>query len=339
VFKVRFKVDSKLSDASLATLNGEPGILNRIPMPSAKPKLVIILGPTAVGKSELAMELALRIGGEIVNADSQQVYRYMDIGTGKPPQSDRKTVPHHLIDVVNPDEEFNAALFRRLASEAIDEIQRRNRNVLVCGGTGLYLKALTQGLFTGPGQDAGIRKALEEALRTQGLEAVYQRLVEIDPSVTATIHPNDRQRIIRAIEVYRSTGRPISEWQREHSFQENPFAVYKVGLGRDRAELYDQINRRTERMIHDGLLDEVRGLVGRGYALDLRPLQSVGYRQMGAVIEGKMALGEALDQMKRETRRLAKRQLTWFRRDDAVHWYHPENQREEIFRAVSAFLQ
>ena len=308
-------------------------------MQSAKPKLVIILGPTAVGKSALALELAPSVDGEIVNADSQQVYRYLDIGTGKPSASERGSVPHHLIDVVNPDEEFNAALFRQLASGAIEEIQRRKKNAVVCGGTGLYLKALTQGLFTGPGQDPEIRRSLDEEIHQQGLAAVYRRLVEIDPTVTATIHPNDRQRIIRAIEVYASTGRPLSRWQKEHSFKEDPFEVLKIGLARERAELYDRINRRSERMIQDGLLEEVQGLVARGFRLNLKPLRSVGYRQMAAVIEGQMALAEALEEMKRETRRLAKRQLTWFRGDEAIRWYYPEKQREEIFHTVSEFLQ
>jgi tRNA dimethylallyltransferase len=304
-----------------------------------KPKLVIVLGPTAVGKSELALELAPRVDGEIVNADSQQVYRYMDIGTGKPAASDRESVPHHLIDVVNPDEEFNAALFRRLASEAIERIHWRSKNVVVCGGTGLYLKALTHGLFTGPGQDAEIRRSLEEQIDNEGLGVLYQRLVEIDASVTSTIHPNDRQRIIRAIEVYESTGKPLSEWQKEHSFQENPFEVLKIGLQRDRAELYEQINRRSERMIRDGLLDEVRGLVLRGFGLELKPLRSVGYRQMGVVIQGGIKLAEASEEMKQETRHLAKRQLTWFRRDGEIRWYHPEKQKEEILHAVAEFLQ
>ena len=207
-------------------------------MPLMKPKLVIVLGPTAVGKSELALELATRIDGQIVNADSQQVYRYMNIGTGKPPEDARESVKHHLIDVVNPDEEFNAALYRRLAIEAIDRIQRGGRTAVVCGGTGLYLKALTHGLFTGPGQDPKIRRSLEDEINNKGLAGVYQRLVAIDASVTSTIHPNDRQRIIRALEVYENTGKPLSEWQKEHGFQEEPFEVCKIGLLREREELY-----------------------------------------------------------------------------------------------------
>ena len=308
-------------------------------MPLVKPKLVLVLGPTAVGKSRLALELAARIDGEIVNADSQQVYRCMDIGTGKPSEAERKDVRHHLIDVVNPDEEFNAALYRCLANAAIDEIHLRHKNVIVCGGTGLYLKALTRGLLAGPGRHPEIRRSLEREIHGAGLAGMYQRLVEIDESVTSTIHPNDRQRIIRALEVYENTGKPLSEWQKEHAFREEPFEVWKIGLRRERAELYDHINRRAERMIEEGLLEEVRTIVARGFGLDLKPLRSVGYRQMGAVIQGVMQLAEAVAEMKQETRHLAKRQLTWFRRDDGIHWYHPEKQKDEIFQAVSEFLE
>ncbi|MGH7797763.1 MAG: tRNA (adenosine(37)-N6)-dimethylallyltransferase MiaA [Candidatus Binatia bacterium] len=303
-----------------------------------KPKLVIVLGPTAVGKSELALELAASVDAEIINADSQQVYRYMDIGTGKLSSADRKRVPHHLIDLVDPDEEFNVALFRRLATDAIEEIQRRGKNVVVCGGTGLYLKALTHGLFTGPGQDPEFRRTLAGEIAKSGLTTLYQRLIAIDPSVPSSIHPNDRQRIIRALEVFEVTGRPLSAWQNEHSFEEEPFEIVKIGLMRERAELYDQINRRSERMIQEGLLEEVRGLVTRGFGLDLKPLRSVGYRQMGAVIRGEADLTDAAEEMKQESRRLAKRQLTWFRQDGEIRWYHPQTEKQEVFQAAAEFL-
>jgi tRNA dimethylallyltransferase len=304
-----------------------------------KPKLVIILGPTAIGKSELALELALNIGGEIVNADSQQVYRFLDIGTGKPSPADRRRIPHHLIDFVNPDEEFNAAQFRRMALAIIEQIQGRGKNVMVCGGTGLYLKALTQGLFEGPGQDASLRAGLERQISEQGLRALYQRLVTIDGSVTSTIHPNDRQRIIRALEVFETTGLPLSAWQKQHAFQDEPFRLLKIGLLRERAELYDRINRRSEQMVQAGLLEEVRQLAARGYGLDLKPLRSVGYRQMGEVLCGDKDLDQALAEMKQETRHLAKRQLTWFRRDGEIQWFHPEHQQREIFQRTSEFLR
>lgn len=303
-----------------------------------KPKIVIVLGPTAVGKTELALAVAQRVNAEIVNADSQQVYRYLDIGTGKPSKPERERVRHHLIDVVNPDEDFNAARYRQLAAASIDEIHKRGAKVLVSGGTGLYLKALTGGLFSGPSQDTELRANLEREIAQIGLAALYDRLIAIDPGANTKIHPNDRQRIIRALEVYQSTGRPLSEWQNEHRFQEEAFQVLKIGLERARAELYDLINRRSESMIRAGLLDEVRGLMERGYELDLKPLRSVGYRQMGEVIEGIKGLPEAIAEMKQETRRLAKRQLTWFRSDPEIQWFHPEKQEREIGELVQAFL-
>lgn len=302
-----------------------------------KPKLVIILGPTAVGKSEVGLRLAESENGEIVNADSQQVYRHMDIGTGKPSKADRERVPHHLIDIVAPNDEFNAALFRRLATESIGQIHARERNVIVCGGTGLYLRALTHGLFEGPGQDPEVRQTLEQEITDRGLAILYKRLEGIDPAVSSTIHPNDRQRIIRALEVYQLTGKPLSEWQKAHGFQEDLFDIVKIGLLRERAELYDLINLRTERMIKDGLLEEVRGLVARGFHLDLKPLRSVGYRQMGQILRGTQSMEAALEEMKQETRRLAKRQLTWFRRDEEIRWFHP-NEKLTIIEAVKKFL-
>ncbi|HYT55089.1 MAG TPA: tRNA (adenosine(37)-N6)-dimethylallyltransferase MiaA [Verrucomicrobiae bacterium] len=303
-----------------------------------RPKIVIILGATAVGKSAVGLRLAETVNGEIVNADSQQVYRHMDIGTGKPSKADRERVRHHLIDIVAPNEEFNAALFRRLASDSIGQIHARQRNVIVCGGTGLYLRALTHGLFEGPGQDPAVRHALEQEIANSGLAVLYERLEKIDPTVGATIHRNDRQRIIRALEVYQVTGRPLSEWQKEHGFQEEPFDILKIGLLRERAELYDLINLRSERMIKDGFLEEVRGLVARGFDLTLKPLRSVGYRQMGQVLRGLQSLEDALEEMKRETRHLAKRQLTWFRRDEEIQWYHPEKQQREILQSAENFL-
>jgi tRNA dimethylallyltransferase len=301
------------------------------------PRILIILGPTAVGKSETALTLAERLGGEIVNADSQQVYRYMDIGTGKPSLEERERIPHHLIDIVDPDEEFNAARFRELAAGAIARIHDRQRHAIVCGGTGLYLKALTRGLFEGPAQAPELRAAYEREISERGLGVLYQRLLSLDPSAASSIHPHDRQRTIRALEVFELTGKPLSYWQREHAFAERPYETLKIGLNRERGELYDLIDRRSDRMVEQGFLDEVRSLLARGYSLDLQPLRSVGYRQMGRVLRGEQELAPALDEMKQETRRLAKRQLTWFRGDPEVVWYHPD-EGERILGAATAFF-
>ena len=303
-----------------------------------KPKIVVVLGPTAVGKSDIAMELALQMNGEIINADSQQVYRKMDIGTAKPSTDLREKITHHVIDVVDPDEEFNVARYREMATAFIHDIHKRGRQAIVCGGTGLYIKALTRGLFLGPAQDAEIRAELTLKAHGHGLRSLYEWLEQIDPSATSWIHPNDRQRIIRALEVYELTGKPMSEWQKGHAFGETPFTTLKIGLERQRAELYDRINHRCDQMIEAGLVDEMKGLLAQGYGLDLKPLRSVGYRHMGLFLTGQVSLEQAVFLMKRDTRRLAKRQLTWFRSDKEIRWFHPQTERERIKVVVREFL-
>ena len=303
-----------------------------------KPKLVIILGPTGVGKSEVAIDVALRLEGEIVNADSQLVYRHMDIGTAKPSAAARNAVRHHLIDVVDPKGDFNAALYRESALNAIREISARGKRAIVCGGTGLYLRALIQGLFVGPGKNPEVRKRLETEAQEKGSSVLYEKLRENDPDATRWIHPNDRYRIIRALEVFELTGKGISRWQKEHGFAESAFQVLKIGLQRERQELYGLIDRRCDEMIERGLVEEVKSLVERGYSLELPALQSVGYKQIGLYLRGRLSLDEAIALIKRDTRHLAKRQLTWFRADKEIRWLHPEGERRKIVEAVKEFL-
>ena len=303
-----------------------------------KPKLVVILGPTGVGKSEVAIDVAREVGGEVVNADSQLVYRYMEIGTAKPSAVARKGVAHHLIDVVDPDDDFNAARYRELALKAIADIGARGKNAIVCGGSGLYLRALLQGIFVGPGKNAALRNRLEEEVDALGLDALHERLRRIDPDAAARIHPNDRHRIVRALEVYEATGKPISGWQTEHGFKESGFYVLKIGLNRERSELYELIDRRTDEMIAAGLVEEVKGLMERGYSLDLPALQSIGYRQIGFYVRGELTLEEAIALIKRDSHHLAKRQLTWFRADKEIQWFDPENDGTKIKWAVKEFF-
>jgi tRNA dimethylallyltransferase len=305
---------------------------------AVKPKLVIVLGPTAVGKSDIVLDLAVQFGAEIISADSQQVYRHMDIGTAKPSREQREKIPHHLIDIVDPDEEFNAAMFRNLASEIAYKLADRDKRIIVCGGTGLYIKVLTKGLFAGPGRDLQIRQALEREIETHGVDLLHHWLEQVDRESAARIHPHDRQRITRALEVYHATGRKITEWQSEHAFNDLLFDVLKIGLDRQRTELYDRIDRRCEFMIAAGLLDEIKKLVEMGYGLDLKSMQSVGYRHLGLFLRNRMSLDHAVDLMKRDTRRLAKRQLTWFRSDREIRWSDPEGQRDNIEDAVRRFF-
>jgi len=301
-------------------------------------KLVFIVGPTGVGKTDVALSLASRLDAEIISADSMQVYRYMDIGTAKPTPAQRRQRPHHLLDVVDPDADFNAALFRQHAMAAIDGIRARGRNVLVAGGTGLYVKALTRGLFAGPARDPDLRADLERNMAEHGPEPLFERLRRVDPDAAERIHRHDRVRIVRALEVFEATGRPLSRWQREHGFADRPFDVLGVGLDRPRSELYERIDSRCRRMMEAGLLEEVRGLRDRGYGPELRSMQSVGYRQAAECLVDRLSQADALASMQQATRRLAKRQLTWFRADPTLHWLHPDRV-DAAGRLCSRFLE
>ncbi len=277
--------------------------------------MVILAGPTASGKTSLAMELAARISAEIVNADSMQVYRRMEIGTAKPTLHERRIVPHHLIDIADPDEPFDAARYLKSAAPTIKEIQERGKLPLVVGGTGLYIRVLTRGLCQGPPGDPEVKRKLVEAEKTKGLGELYLELSRIDPESAARIHQNDRQRIIRALEVFHIGGKPLSALQERHGFREMLYPAIKVFINRERAELYERIDRRVDRMIEAGFQSEVEGLLAMGYSAELKSMQSIGYRQMCAHIAGKISIEDAAIEIKRETRRYAKRQITWFGAD------------------------
>ena len=285
-----------------------------------KPGLVIVLGPTASGKSDMAVELARRFDGEIVNADSLQVYRGLDIGTAKPSTEVRRLVPHHLIDSVKPDEPFSAALFQVAAEQAIEDIDRRGKRVLVVGGTGLYIKALLQGLVDSPSGAGEVRQELVEMARRLGNEEMLRRLAEVDPDTAARLHPNDQVRIIRALEVFRLTGRPISADRSAHGFAESRYHVLKLGIRVERQELYRRIDIRVERMLDEGLVEEVQSLLSQGYSPELKALRSIGYKEICAYLAGKYDLAEATRLIKRDTRHYSKRQLTWFERDREINW-------------------
>ncbi len=304
---------------------------------SPKPSIVIISGPTCVGKTDAAIALTEPLGAEIISADAMQVYRYMNIGTAKPTEQQRARVRHHLIDVVNPDESFSAALFRTMADAVIRELHQKGRPVFVVGGTGLYIKALTRGLFEGQEQDGLIRKRLRHEAETLGLDALYQRLQEVDPAAAARIHPNDTYRIIRALEVHQVTGQPISYHQRVHGFRDFRYRTLKIGLTPDRNILYARINRRVDLMLASGLLEEVKWLLDQGYPSTLKSMRSIGYRHMADYLEGRTPWDECIRLFKRDTRRYAKRQLTWFRADPEIEWVQP-GEIDVMSRKIDLFL-
>jgi tRNA dimethylallyltransferase len=302
-----------------------------------KPKIVILLGPTAVGKTDLSLELAEAFGGEIISADSMQVYRHLDIGTSKPTREERARVPHHLIDIVDPDEEFSAALFNRQADGIIRDLHGR-KTIFVAGGTGLYIRTLTGGIIEGPGPDADRRKIYRERLESEDRETLYARLKEMDPDAAARIHPHDGVRIIRALEIAELAGEPISEKHRRHGFRQVRYDCLKVGLYRDREELYRRIDSRAGQMVEAGLARETERILGLGYDENIKPLQSLGYKYFIQYIKGKMTLDEALRSMQRDTRHYARRQMTWFRAERDIEWFHPD-EAGQIRARIDRFLR
>jgi tRNA dimethylallyltransferase len=303
-----------------------------------QPQIVIITGPTATGKTALAIELATQYEAEIVSADSRQVYRYLDIGTAKPTPAQRAAVPHHLLDVVNPDKQFDGAQFRTLALAAIESILQRGKRVLVVGGTGLYLRMLTRGLFAGPPADPVLRTRLLEQEQSEGKGFLHQCLRDVDPDTANRLHPNEIVRLIRALEVFLLTGKPMSHWQREHGFRERRFATLTLGLVCERETLHQRIAERCQQMLKDGLVDEVRRVWNMGYGPQLPVMKTIGYAQVGAFLQEQCSSEEALAQMTTETKQLAKRQLTWFRAEPDVQWFAP-SQGREIASVIGKFWQ
>jgi tRNA dimethylallyltransferase len=297
-------------------------------------RVLAIVGATATGKSALAMALAERLRGEIVNADALQVYRGFDIGTAKPSPADRERVPHHLIDILEPHETWSAGEFARRAREAIAEIEERGKVPIVVGGSGLYQRALFAGISPIPPGDPRVRRGLRERLAAEGLAPLREELARLDPPTAARLSAGDTQRVLRALEVALVSGRPLSSWIAEQPFGTQGIAGIRIGLTLPRSILYDEIAGRVARMIEAGWVEEVAGLLRRGFSPDLPAFQAIGYRQLVRHLEGGGSLQQAAAEIVRETRRFAKRQETWFRKEPDVTWFSGQ----ELERRIEGVL-
>ncbi len=287
---------------------------------NSPPRLVVILGPTASGKSALGIWLAEQLSGEVLACDSTQVYRGFDIGTAKVPTSEQRGIPHHLVDLVEPEEVFTAGEYRRRALVVLEELRKRSKLPILTAGTGLYLRALLEGLADAPACSEALRERLRGRVRAQGAPYLHRILARLDPDAAARIAPRDAQKLIRAIEISTLSGRPVTEVHRGGRSGLVGFHVVKIGLLPPRAELYGRINKRVEDMVNSGWLEEVRGLVNQGIPAGAKPFQFIGYAQLRVHLQGRCSLEEAVKEVQLTTRRCAKRQLTWFRKEQGVHW-------------------
>lgn len=285
-----------------------------------KPKILCVVGPTASGKTDYAVKLALKCGGEVVSCDSMQIYKHMDIGTAKPTADEMKGVKHHMIDIIEPNESFSVARFSEMARECIDDILLRGKMPVLCGGTGLYFDSTINNInFIQMDTDEEYRKDLESAAKEFGNEYVYKILKRVDEESAESIHPNNLKRVIRALEIYKTTGKKKSELDKEQ-LSEPLYEPEITGLMRDREVLYDRINKRVDIMMEKGLVEEVSELIKMGIDTDATSMQAIGYKEIIEYLDGKTSLSDAVDKIKRESRRYAKRQLTWFKRNEKINW-------------------
>jgi tRNA dimethylallyltransferase len=305
---------------------------------SNQPKVVVICGPTALGKTSAAIRLAEIFNGEIIGADSMQIYKHMDIGTAKPTVQEKARVKHHMIDIIKPDEQFDARQYAAMARETVEKLNHRNKIPFVVGGTGFYIKALLNGLFETESSGKNIRNGLKKEADIHGTAFLYARLCRQDPEAAKKIHPNDAYRIMRALEVHAMTGKALSGLHKAHGFKDHPFVVLKIGLHIRREILYDRINKRVDIMIDDGLLDEVKRLLAMGCLPESKSMQSIGYRHMVDFIKGDCSWEETVRTLKRDTRRYAKRQMTWFKADLDIIWKAPD-ELQDIKVLINKFLQ
>ncbi len=308
--------------------------MNKIP-------IIVVAGPTASGKTGLAIDIAKKYDGEIVNADSMQIYKYMDIGTAKPTLAERAEVAHHLVDFVDPKEEFSVADYTDLAHKKIDDIIKRGKMPVVCGGTGLYISSLIDDVTFGEVKtDYAMREELEKTAKEQGVEVLMQMLKEFDEESAKTIHPNNRRRVIRAIEFYKLTGVPISQHKQMTQKQESRYNPLIMIIDHDREKLYERINLRVDMMIEEGLIDEVANLLDMGYTKDMNSMKGIGYKEIIEYLKGECTLCEAIEAVKQGSRRYAKRQLTWFRRDERVNYIDAQSDvKESAYKLIEEWIK
>ncbi len=305
---------------------------------SVQDPMVVILGPTASGKTGLAVKLARYFDLEVISADSRQIYRGMDIGTAKPTAEERHAVAHHLIDMVDPHEKFSAADFEEQGTRIAYDINSRNKLPVLVGGTGLYIKALTEGLLAAPSGHSEYREKLKNLEVESGEGTLYQALCKVDPPLAARLFPKDVIRIIRGLEVFAQTGKRLSAFQEEHGFRKSEFRTLKLGIHVERESLYDRIDRRVENMVREGLIEETQSLLDQGCSLSHPAIQAIGYRECLSYLNEKMLLSEVIDTIQRETRRYAKRQMTWFRKDKSVIWLESLKDFDRILALIENFI-
>jgi tRNA dimethylallyltransferase len=303
----------------------------------SKFKIIVICGPTGVGKTATAIRAAKSFNGEIIGADSMQIYRHMDIGTAKPTRQEQAAISHHMIDVVEPNQSYDAAQYAEMAHQKVKQLHRRKKRAFIVGGTGLYIRALINGLFSAAPADPEIRKQLNQEACRLGNKPLYERLCKIDSQAAAAIHPHDTYRIVRALETYAASGTTISEYHRRHRSQPARFNALKIGLCLDRKTLYERIDRRVDAMLDQGLKAEVERLLLMGFSPVSKSMQSLGYRHILAHIQGKASWDEVVRTMKRDHRRYAKRQFTWFNADPQIKWVEP-HENDKIIALIRNFL-
>lgn len=313
-------------------------MVRRLKVKGEKPKLLVILGPTAAGKTRLGIDIARSITGEIVSADSLQVYKHFDIGTAKPTPGERMQVRHHLIDIIYPDQDFNAGKFREAAGPVIDSLHKSSTKTILVGGTYLYVKALLSGLIEGLPADEELRIGLRELRSERGTDYLYGKLVSLDPEAASNIHHNDYVRIERALEVCYLTGEKVSELRSQHKFGDHVYEYLKIGIHQERRSLRERIDARVDDMIKKGLVDEVQKLGEMGYGRELKPMQSIGYKEINRYLEGEMSLERAVELIKRDTKRFAKRQMTWLRKDKEIKWFEIPGDYLKVADAASRFF-